>query len=1579
MRAVGADELSAVLEPLRRGRCVLCLGGELAADGSLRRLIGKLLQQLPDADGARALVENKPLMAADYVRRRLGAQFPEALKQVTQSATAAVPETLALLGTLPFSAVLTTSYDSAVERAFARGDALPAVYTPREGAALRAHGRSRFVYKLLGDPARPDTVVWGAADLQAALAGGGYQPIADELFANRSFLLLGFDWIDAELSVLLERILSGAPRGRVEHFAVLPRMSPLEREELHAIYGIRVLEEEDAGALVRALQAAMSDLHRALPDEQDIDGWLGLLANDPGRTEVLDRLEALELQLRSRGDAERLVELQVGRTAVEPSAERRAALLAEAARLLDEDLHDPARALTALLAGYEEAPSRKLWDDLDRLAAATRRWRELDLLLAKSIPSLKAEERADAWTHIAALRDEELDDVPGALAATEAALSLKADHREALEIRLRVLRRSGRWKELSEALGRALLAEESLARQAELYFTLGDVYEIHLADPGQAAALYRLAIDADPFAGEARAALEQLLLRRGEFGELLQLLEERFERAAPAEQPAIRRRMAELCEGSLGDRALAIQNWEKLRAQAPNEQAALLALARLYGEEGRTRDLIAVLEDAAARTESERDRVELLRRLAAEQEKQPGGAARAAEHLENLLTIGPHDAEALAALERVYRADGRLHELVASIERHLPVAPADVRPRLELEQGAALESLGELSRAQDSYLRALELDPELGEAFDALLRLADTPGALERLVQLCEQRAARATGEQRVALYAKAGEIAGERLGDAAGAESLFARALEIDPRHVPALIGLGQLYRRQGELLKAARLFTEAADHTQNRLLRTRLLVEAGEIYERFDEPEPALGVYRRALEIDPEHVDAAARTSELLWRAGRHKELVPILEVLAYREAPRPIVIERLVRLGAAARAIGQRERAEKAFRRALELEPAHLDALRGLGTLLFNAGAFADAAPVLEELRRHHEPMLPAADQVELYHHLGVCDLQAGRQAEAREKFAVACAIDPTHRPSRLAQLEMGVKDPQQQIEAKKALLPTASKAEKVMLHLEIGDLYLDGLDDPVHATGSWMAGLQVQPDEVRLLHRLLNVYVQQKAWSQAMEVLSRLILGQPKPETRAKYEYTAGMICLEHLGRFADGAEHLWASVEGDPTYRRAAVALEEMLRNHKSWKELVRFFQVMLQKLEPFDTPEKRADQLRMWSELSELYSERLKDLESAIVAYQVVLKLDPSAKRRQHLALLYTSAGPSHVDHAIEQHHALLRDDKTRLTSYRALKELYEETDRAAQAAACAQALTCLYPEADANGTNGQNAVNGTSEPLPEVRRPLTSELWTRLRHPDEDPELSALFAAVAGAVAATQASRDRLPLDRRRLVAADDPRPFARAMHRAAGALGVPAPAAYAFPEQAEAVRLTCAVDGQTVVPVLSFGRPLLDEKRPARELSFEVARAVAQLRAEHFIRWLLPSSHELAHVIKAAVALAADAGGKKLADEELEKTTAGFKRSLTPAVLNQVVALGHRLRGRDAESEALRWMQASDLTCGRVGFVVVGDLDRCARVLKHDAVPGTMLAPPLRILDLIWSSVTEEVFAARHHLGLA
>ncbi|MCU1279557.1 MAG: uncharacterized protein JWM53_3103, partial [bacterium] len=258
-----STEISDLVERLRTGRCVLCAGSRLsAADGerSFRSLVDKLIAELPqeDADGARSVLESRPLAAAGFVRRRLGDRFAGELRKAA-APFAELSETVRLLGELPFRAVVTTAYDDAFERAFTRDGVMPRIYTPLDSEALKNDGKLRFVFKALGDPARADSIVWSAEDLQTALADGGYRTVAHDLYRSRSFLFVGFDGRDPDLAMLLERVLAGARSGDVEHFAVMPGLGAVEKEELYAAYHIRVLTSQNVAELARQLKEAVGD------------------------------------------------------------------------------------------------------------------------------------------------------------------------------------------------------------------------------------------------------------------------------------------------------------------------------------------------------------------------------------------------------------------------------------------------------------------------------------------------------------------------------------------------------------------------------------------------------------------------------------------------------------------------------------------------------------------------------------------------------------------------------------------------------------------------------------------------------------------------------------------------------------------------------------------------------------------------------------------------------------------------------------------------------------------------------------------------------------------------------------------------------------------------------------------------------------------------------------------------------------------------------------------------------------------------------------------------------------------------
>ena len=93
----------------------------------------------------------------------------------------------------------------------------------------------------------------------------------------------------------------------------------------------------------------------------------------------------------------------------------------------------------------------------------------------------------------------------------------------------------------------------------------------------------------------------------------------------------------------------------------------------------------------------------------------------------------------------------------------------------------------------------------------------------------------------------------------------------------------------------------------------------------------------------------------------------------------------------------------------------------------------------------------------------------------------------------------------------------------------------------------------------------------------------------------------------------------------------------------------------------------------------------------------------------------------------------------------------------------------------------------------------------------------------------------------------------------------------------------------------------------------------------------------------------------------------DEASHSAKWLNTSLHPVELDQTKVLGARLRERGIVPlrAALDWVAATERAADRIGFVVVGDLAACVRVLERDQTD--------RVTELVWSSVFEEVLAVR------
>jgi Flp pilus assembly protein TadD len=181
-------------------------------------------------------------------------------------------------------------------------------------------------------------------------------------------------------------------------------------------------------------------------------------------------------------------------------------------------------------------------------------------------------------------------------------------------------------------------------------------------------------------------------------------------------------------------------------------------------------------------------------------------------------------------------------------------------------------------------------------------------------------------------------------------AETLFARAIRIDPRMVGAHLNLAYLY-----LLKGA--------------------------------PDKTISQLKEVLSLDPNHSEALHKLARLLLLQGRPDECINLIE-----KSTQPLPVTLLVMRGEAYLKKGDADKAEESFRAALEKQSIAPDALLGLAQVSQLRGDAKASADYLYRVRQM------SAASPDLLYKLGVAALKSGAYDEANSSFEQAIRIKP-----------------------------------------------------------------------------------------------------------------------------------------------------------------------------------------------------------------------------------------------------------------------------------------------------------------------------------------------------------------------------------------------------------------------------------------------------------------------------------------------------------------------------------------------------------------------------------------------------
>lgn len=807
-----------------------------------------------------------------------------------------------------------------------------------------------------------------------------------------------------ELEELLEREAAAADDPR-ERLALLQRRAELVEEHLHdperavaAWQDVRAAAPRDVPAL-RALARLharagrweeLAALHRAEADASsdpaaaaDLLQRVGELAERRlGRLDEalaayrealllspahLPALRALARLHRLRGDDEGLAEVLRAQATARPPTAERAAVLVQAARIAEERLGDPARAIDhyeeALRTTPDFAPALRA---LDRLYGEAGRADNLAALRRVAAAAEDADARAERLLRLARLEADRVRDPARALQTTEALLAAAPGHPAALLLELR----------LAPDRARRAHALASLAGAAQ--------------DPATRAALLAAAAVELPAGPARRSALAQAAaLAPGDA--LLAPEEER--RLREAGDPAA---LARFCEGrrdadpdpasraswaaaageawaAAGDAERALAAFRAALETAPASLPALRGARALLARRGDWAEVRRTLEAEGAALRDPHGAAAAWLEAGAVAEAHladPDGAARA---YRKAAERDPLDPEPVRRLERALGSSAGIEVAAA----HEARARAERDPRRAAESWlAAARAMVAAGSGPEAALAALDhavqARPDLSAALELRARLHAESGS--PALALADLEAALALGGEspaRLMLHLGAAALCEEGLRDGERALQHLNAALSLAPESPEALARLARVRLAAGRPPEAAAALRRLVDvpGIPREALLDHLLALA-EADERRGALDAAAGACQRALALDPGHDEAHRRLVRLAGRGGDARARLATLT--AAGEHARDAALRADAHLEASrllAGPIGDRTLAVSHLRSALALDPSREEARSALAALV-EEGPPADA--IAEHRRLLAADPLRAASWSALFRH-------------------------------------------------------------------------------------------------------------------------------------------------------------------------------------------------------------------------------------------------------------------------------------------------------------------------------------------------------------------------------------------------------------------------------------------------------------------------------------------------------------------------------------------------------------------------------------------------------------------------------
>jgi tetratricopeptide (TPR) repeat protein len=913
-------------------------------------------------------------------------------------------------------------------------------------------------------------------------------------------------------------------------------------------------------------------------------------------------------------------------------------------------------------------------DALARLYAAEEMYAPLvKTLERKADVTEDIDETKQLRYRVAELQERALGQRDAAIATWKNVLGFDDADATALDALERLYRETGEHRPLAETLARKIELSEDPVAKRRLQFAAAEVWKGPIGDTFEAISLYKSALDADTTDAEALAALDELYLREKNFSDLVETIDRRAELA---EDPAVRadlaHRAARVVETELAEADQAIERYKRILTDVPRHAPTREALEALTADVDTREAAADVLEPVyradylwaplAALYERRLEtpgqdpsrRRERFAALAEVHEQGRRDVAAAFSTWARWIREEPDDEPAQGELDRLAQTRGSWPELAQLYETLLEATlDGDQQRRLAMKLAHIYEeALGDLGKAASRYRRALDAGGEEGPALAALDRIYEREGRWAELAEVLQREADGALSSEDQASYLyRLGDVKERPLNDPAGAVAAYRDVLDRVPSHPAGRAALERLLgnpaERQAVIAILEPIFESEADHARLAdLLDAKLTVEesASEralILERAAElAEKKLGDKVRALDAvgrwlaeDPASEEAADELLRLAGELDRWEEAAARFTDVLSASRNDDVTRDLSLRLGRILLgSLRDPGRAEPAYRRVLDADAQHLEALAALDQIYRATGDVAQLVGILWTRAEAENDTIKKRGSFAESARLREDSLgdDAGAIAGWKEVLELDDGDHEAH--TRLAALyEKG-----RQWEALVDILELTArhapgKVDERAARWRAAEVLGGELGNLDRAVDAWTQVADLSPEDDAPLAALESVQRKREDWLAVQEVLVKRIGIAHTP--REKLGFYQGLVRLaEHERKSPDEAVgYLMQMLDLDNSDQATYAGLERLYTQTERWHELVELYE---RHADVRGTLGDAEGEIALLARAADTWEGPLGNADAAGEILEKILKRDPRyVPALARLARIYESAG----------------------------------------------------------------------------------------------------------------------------------------------------------------------------------------------------------------------------------------------------------------------------------------------------------------------------------------------------------